>query len=258
MVGKDRLIFNTTDAQTLAASDKVGSYHYGADGVLITHTNVAAKEGLDIYVINPSLVVTATDLDIRNLDYTLDNVAVKGSTGNQLIVNADGSINVQADISIVSGSDKLEDAASASGDVGTYILGVRQDTLATSTSTDGDFGSLKLSTAGALYVNLAESTATITTSDAALAVTSIVTNATPLAVADTAEAIVASPLANRKYLKIYNNSPRMMWWGGVGVTNATGFPLSPGSTDELRIGAAVAIEYVASTIGAEMRHAQLA
>ncbi len=40
------------------------------------------------------LWVTATDLDIRNLDYATDNVAIKGATGNQLVVNSDGSINV--------------------------------------------------------------------------------------------------------------------------------------------------------------------
>lgn len=42
-----------------------------------------------------SITVVATQLDIDDLDYTSDNVAIKGATGNQLVVNADGSLNAQ-------------------------------------------------------------------------------------------------------------------------------------------------------------------
>lgn len=51
---------------------------------------------------------------------------------------------------------KAEDAAHASGDTGVLSLGVRQDTLASSTSADGDYAALKTSATGALYVNVAE------------------------------------------------------------------------------------------------------
>ena len=43
-----------------------------------------------------SVTVTATSLDIRPIDYATDDIAIMGATGNQLAVNADGSINVVA------------------------------------------------------------------------------------------------------------------------------------------------------------------
>jgi hypothetical protein len=140
MIGKEKIVFDPANA---AETDNVGAYIRSSDGTLITHTTDGALERLDV--------------NWRALDYTLDSVAVKDATGNQLVINNDGSINVNADISVVNGSDKLEDAASASGDVGTYVLSVRQDALAVSTSADGDFQSFKTDDKGALWVHLSDS-----------------------------------------------------------------------------------------------------
>ena len=211
---KDHLIFDTTDATTIVDSDSVGAYVRSSDGTLITHTTDGGLQRLDI--------------NWRDLDYTLDNIAIKGATGNQLVVNADGSINIQADISVATGSDKAEDSAHASGDIGTYVLAVRQDVLASSVSADGDYGSLKVNSMGALYVN-----------DSALANTAIANAANSLNVADAAEAIVVSALSNRKYLWVYNNDNSRVFIGDASVTAANGFPISPGSYVELRAGAAV-------------------
>lgn len=46
---------------------------------------------------------------------------------------------------------KAEDSASANGDRGFPVMAVRQDTLSNSTSTDGDYGFLKLDSSGRLY-----------------------------------------------------------------------------------------------------------
>lgn len=192
-----------------------------------------------------SITVSATDLDIRDLSHTQDSIKIGDGT-DFLAINADGSINVNADISVVNGHEKAEDAAHASGDIGSYILGVRQDVLASSTSADGDYASFKMSAAGALYVNLAESSAAITVSDAALANTAIISKALVLGVADTAQAAVTSPLAARKYLSIYNNDNRKIFIGGSGVTAANGFPISPGSYMELRAGVSSAVFFVGS------------
>lgn len=265
---KDHLMFDTTDATTIADTDSVGAFvRAGTDGDLISSTNVGGKEGLDVNLINASIVVTATDLDIRDLtqadeitvyqgtdpwvvsatdldirdlDHSQDNVAI-AQGGNTMVVNADGSINVNADIDIVNGAEKAEDAAHASGDIGQYVLAVRQDSLASSTSNDGDYASLKVNAAGALYVNVEN---TITVNDAALAATAIANAANALDVADTAEAAVASALANRKYLWIYNNDNSKVYIGSSGVTAANGFPVSPGSYMELRCGAAISPFFV--------------
>jgi len=284
---KDKLNFDVTDANTILDSDSVGSFvRAGDDGTLIGHVSDALKVNFS----NTSIEVTATDLDIRDLDFATDSIDVSGSSvsitgdvnvtqgtspwvvsatdldirdldasqdnvaidgisagGNALVINADGSINVNADIDVVNGHEKAEDAAHVSGDIGSYMLGVRQDTLASSTSADGDYASFKMSAAGALYVNLAESSTAIQVNDAALANTAILSSANTLDTADTAEAVVASALADRKYLSVYNNDNRKIFIGGSGVTAANGFPISPGSYMDLRAGAASAVFFVGST-----------
>ena len=63
-------------------------------------------------------------------------------------VNADGSINVVG--SFASNAEYAEDTAHTTADVGNYVLTVRQDTLASSTTTNGDYASFKSNAAGAL------------------------------------------------------------------------------------------------------------
>lgn len=66
---------------------------------------------LHVLLQNASLVVTATDLDIRDLSAAQDNVAISDGT-DVLAINADGSINVSftagAEIKITDGTDDLE------------------------------------------------------------------------------------------------------------------------------------------------------
>ena len=264
---KDHLIFDVTDATTMADTDSVGAYvRAGTDGTLIGHVSDALKVNfsntsiavtatdLDIRDLTQAdevtvfqgtspWVVSATDLDIRDLSHTQDSIKIGDGT-DFLAINADGSINVNADISVTNGSDKAEDSAHASGDIGTYVLAVRQDTLANSVSADGDYASLKVDALGALYVNL---TNTISVNDAALANSAILSAVNALDTADTAEAVKASALASRKYLWIYNNDNTRVFLGGSGVTAANGFPVSPGSYMELRAGAAVSPFFVGQT-----------
>lgn len=182
---KDRLIFDTTDAASIAASDSVGAFLRASDGTLLTHTDVGGKKALDVRV-------------------------------------AEG-INVEVDLAAADDS-----VASWTKDgAGTSI---------TSTSENGD---------QALDVHISNST--ITVSDTALANTAIANEVNILGVADTAEDVVASVLANRKYLYIYNNDNTRIFVGASGVTAANGFPISPGSLMELRAGAAVDIEFVGQT-----------
>jgi len=51
------------------------------------------------------------------------------------------------------GSQYAEDAVHTSGDTGTQMLGVRNDTLAALAGTDGDYAPLQVDAAGALYVS---------------------------------------------------------------------------------------------------------
>jgi hypothetical protein len=325
---KDRLIFDTTDADTRAATDNVGAYLRASDGTLLTHTDVSGKKALDVRVaegINVEVdlshvddsvkigdgtdlmavnadgsinaVVTATDLDIRDLtqadeitvfqgtdpwvigdgggSITVDGTVTVTDAANHaedaahasgdigkfvlavrqdantpmaadgdyhpLVIDENGRLKVAAEVTVEAGdAEFLEDSAHTSGDAGLHMLAVRQDTLASSTSADGDYASLKVNAQGRLYVDVG----TISTSDAALANTAIANAANPLGTADTAEAAVASALANRKYLWIYNNDNTRVFIGDSGVTAANGFPISPGSYLELRAGPAVSPYFV--------------
>lgn len=94
--------FDPTDADSIAASAKIGSYLIGASGTVIGNVGDALK------------------VSISSVDFSYDYA---------------------------------EDSAHSSGDVGAFMLAVRQDTLANSTSADGDYAAFKLNQKGELYVH---------------------------------------------------------------------------------------------------------
>ena len=84
-----------------------------------------------------------------------------------LQVDASGRLRVIADIDLNGlPSEFLEDSAHTSGDSGMHMLAVRQDVLASSTTTDGDYGSIKTNAKGEQYVIDSDGNALLTTIDA--------------------------------------------------------------------------------------------
>lgn len=323
MFSKQKLIF---DPSAVDEMDNVGAYLRSSDGTLLTHTQIGAKEALDVNIANASVTVSATDLDIRDLDAAQDNVAISDGTDTLavnadgsinitdngasltvdatdldirnltqtdeitvfqgtspwvvsatdldirdlthvtdsvkigdgtdfLAINADGSINVNADIDVVSGAEKAEDSAHASGDVGQYVLAVRQDTLANSVSTDGDYASFKVNSLGALYVEVAK--------NAVASHTSWLVSQN--SVGTSAELIVAADLTNRKKIIIQNLSvqpnvsSKAIYLGhSNAVTSANGLKLPVGEAVELELAAGVAIYAISGVASADIRVAELA
>lgn len=289
---KEKILFDVANPD---ANDNIGSYLRASDGTLLTHTNVGGKDALDVNVAN-TVTVTATDLDIRNLSAAQDNVAIHDNEGDELEINADGSINVNvtdqanhaedaahvsgdigkfmlavrrdadtsmvdadgdyaplqvdslgrlkvaADISVVNGFEKLEDAAHASGDVGGYMLSVREDTLAASTDASGDYQSFKTDALGRLWINDTHQT---------LAHSAV-------SVGNTATDLVASDLVNRKKILIQNADNKAIFVGLSGVTTATGLRLSGGGVLELEIGPGVNIFGITASGSADVRVVELA
>ena len=83
------------------------------------------------------------------------NVITNGDVG-PLWVNANGALKVDV-ISLTPGTGilnlcKAEDAPHVNGAAGVMAFGVRNDTLASLVSDDGDYASLQVNAAGALYV----------------------------------------------------------------------------------------------------------
>lgn len=126
----NRLVFDPTSADVTSS---VGAYiRAGTDGDLIGSETLNSLEWLRVAS------------------------AIVDSAGNEVAVTANA-----LDVNIASGSLLLdgyfdEDAAHTSGDIGIHNLAVRQDTLASSTSADGDYGSMKQNAKGELYVKDAD------------------------------------------------------------------------------------------------------
>jgi hypothetical protein len=116
------------------------------------------------------------------------SLAVRSDAGGSLVsadgdysplqVDSSGRLRVLADLTASFDFTYAEDSAATSGDVGAFMLLVRQDTLAASTSADGDYGAFKSNNLGELYVTdtaanasltaIAADTGTLVTSNAAI------------------------------------------------------------------------------------------
>lgn len=118
-----RLVFDSTDADTRAASSNVGAYvRAGDDGTVIGHVSDALKvsianaslsvtQGTSPWVIGDgggSITVDATDLDIRDLTAASDSVAswTKDGAGNS-IGSTSGALNVAITSGFVDVDDSL-------------------------------------------------------------------------------------------------------------------------------------------------------
>lgn len=274
---KDRLIFDTTDAQTILDSDSVGAFLRASDGTLLTHTDVGGKKALDVRVaegINVEVDLDAADDSVAAWLSDGAGNALSSTGGALHVSDGGGSVTVDAtDLDI-------RDLAFASDSVtahqgGTWTIDSITNPVAV-TATDLDIRDLDAAT-DSVESWLADGAGTALTStleggkqaldvyianmisinDAALANTAIAHASNDLASANTAEDVVASPLANRKYLWVYNNDNQKIYIGGTGVSAATGFPLSPASVMELRAGAAIDIEWVSAKANHNIRTLEL-
>jgi len=235
---KDHLIFDVTDANTILDSDSVGAFLRASDGTLLTHTDVGGKKALDVNVASGINV----EVDLSHVD---DSVAL--GDGTNLLTSTTIGADIGLDVNIINAS-----IAVTATDLDIRDLSAASDSVASWTN-DGSGNAIGSHT-GALDVYL---TNAITVNDAALADTAILASADTLAAAGTAEKVVASNLANRKYLFLYNNDNRKMYIGGSTVDKDAGFPLSPGAYLELRAGASVDVYYDSEKSGSEIRVLEL-
>ena len=252
---KDQLVFDTTDATSLAHSDSVGAFIRSSDGSLITHTDVGGKIALDVRVaegINVEVDLDAADDSVAAWLSDGAGNAISSTGGALHISDAGGSLTVDAvdlDIRNLTQADEITVFQGTSPwVVSATDLDIRDLDAATDSvqawAHDGAGTALTSTLVGAdqaLDVNIVQAV------DAATANIAVANAALVLGVADTAQDIVASPLSNRKYLYVRNMDNKQIYIGSTGVTAANGFPISPGSIAELRIGAAVDLEFVGST-----------
>jgi len=245
MAVTNRLVYDPTDANTVASSSTIGGYVLaGDDGTPIGHVSDALKVDIG----------SVTDLDIRDLTHVSDSVKIGDGT-EFLAVNVDGSINAvvtatDLDIRALTQTDEITAYQGTSpwviGDGGGSItvdasdLDIRDLTAASDSIaawlSDGS-GNAIGSTAGALDVNIASGDI-----DDSLANTAIENTTT--AVSTSAVAVVSSALASRKWLAVANEGNKVLYIGKSGVTTANGFPLYPGMQQSWRIGATPVVQAI--------------
>lgn len=134
---------------SLADGHSLAAYLTDAAGNLLTSTLVGAKQTLDANTLAEHLDGAAY---AAGVDYLSSSGAVDESGNWQpLNINAAGELLVNAAVSFT--AEHNEDSPAADGFSGIATLLVRQDTLAISTSDDGDFGAFKSNDLGELYVH---------------------------------------------------------------------------------------------------------
>jgi hypothetical protein len=260
----NRLVFDPTDATSIAASSSIGSYiRAGDDGTLIGHVSDALK----VSFTNGSFPISATDLDIRDLVFATDKVDVTGSS-----VGISGTVAVTQSTSpwVVSATDLdirnlafATDTVDVSGSsvsitgsvaVTATDLDIRDLTAASdsveSWTHDGT-GNAITSTASALDVNIKSgdlddnlANVSIENESRTVGVTAIATTA-------------AAALVGRKWLYLANVSNKSIYFGKASVTTANGFPVYPGDKHEFRIGAAVTTNVIGDAAALDLRVMQL-
>jgi hypothetical protein len=243
-LNKDAIIFDPAD---LAESDSVGAYLRSADGTLLTHTTNGAKEALDVNI----------------AEFTSAGVKVIDSDGDELAIEADGSINVNASFS---GPIKFRNASSVVVDVeeDTAPLPVKlQSTAGDINITAGDLN-VQLDHTGATFDSVrigdgtdllgisgnGEATVVDRANDAvATASTTIAATATP---------VVASALSERKYVEIQNLSGKKVFLGGSGVTAGTGIEIKRGNSWSGSVGPGVVLHAITESGTSDIRVLELA
>lgn len=241
--------------------------------------NIAISDGTDTLAINAdgsiNAVVTATNLDIRDLSSASDSVlavtqfqyaedsahssgaigafvmAVRNDAGTALAADGDytpfqtdstGALRVSGTLSVTEQDVYAEDSAHSDGALGGYVLSVRQDAYASSTSADGDYQSFKTDLFGRLWTNISANSAI----------------ATGAASVTTTSGLLVAANAGRRRILVQNLGSKKVYLGASGVSSSSGIMLAQSGSVELEIGPALALHAVAESGTQDVRYLQLA
>lgn len=155
------------DLADITAGDSIASYLATVAGGALTSETVGGNEHLHVKDASAYAEDSAhASGDIGNFILAVRNDtegSLAGADGDYapLQVDALGRLRVNADINVNNDFVYAEDSAASSGDLAAAILLVRQDTLATSTSADGDYGHFKSTSLGELYTHDASANASL-------------------------------------------------------------------------------------------------
>lgn len=287
-IGKDKLTYDGTDADTIAASDTIGSATLDGAGVAITSTLVSGKQGLDVNIISDISVSIDGFYDVST-NPTPDTV---GNILNTRAASPDETGQVERVTAAAASSDAVVAANVHGQDVNAFGMvynGTTWDRLKgtsgavniadggnsiTVDATDLDIRDLNSATdsvtaiqgtspwvigdgGGSITVDgtvaVTQSTSPWVVSDAALANTALLSTA-KTNLTSTPAAILAAQLSARKYLTVQNLGANLCYVGGSAVTSSTGLRLANGAMLEgLRLGPALSLFGVVPVGTADLR-----
>jgi hypothetical protein len=256
----------------VAISDGTDTLAVNADGSLnaivtatnldirdLTHVSDSVKvgDGTDLLAINAdgsvnitdnggsitvdgSVTVSSTDLDIRDLDHSQDNVSI-AQGGNTAIVDASGRLAVLADIDLT--GDLVGDDEPDTEDplkVGSRAV----NGALTAISTSGNKANLISDMYRRAYVNNAPN---------------IAAKASASTVGTSAAQLAASPLLGRMRILVQNLSSKDIYIGHDNtVTTATGIMIPAKSSMDIPCGEDVVLYAISGTAGNNVRLLELA
>lgn len=143
---------------SLADGHSIAAYLTSAAGTLLTHSTSGGKVALDTYGVNVFAVdgayvpgsLSSLSAGIRR-DADTSPVDADGDI-HPFVFSSAGRLKVDANLSASFDYVYPEDSPFVNADQLAAVGLVRQDTLAASTSTDGDYGNFKSNNLGELYV----------------------------------------------------------------------------------------------------------
>lgn len=162
------------DTADLANGSSIAAYLTSSAGNLLDSVAIGGNESL--YVKSAS--EHAEDAAHTSGDYGSLALVVRNDAGGSMVsadgdysplqVDSTGRLRVIADLTTSFDYTYAEDSAHSDGDLGAFVLAVRQDALASSTSADGDYGAFKQTNLGELYVKDSSANTTLTSIDTSL------------------------------------------------------------------------------------------
>lgn len=185
-----------------------------------------------------TVTATATDLDIRDLSHTTDSIQIGDGT-DLLAVNADGSINVQSSV-----SGNVADNAADSGNPIKIGSRAYDGSSALAALDAGDRADMLSDLYRRIFINDAPN---VSVANAAFSV-------------DTTAGGVAlgSNPAGRTRILIQNNGDKSIFVGAGTVTAANGLEVAKGATLALEAGEALALKAIAESGTQDVRVLELA
>lgn len=225
------------DPSDVADSKTIGAFlKAGTDGEAIDSTSGA----LHVLLQNASIAVTATDLDIRDLDSGSDSVsAVQSGTWNVVATATDLDIR---DLAFASDSVTAHQGGSwtvtaTATDLDIRNLSHSQDSVKVGDGTDF----LAINSDGSINITLA---ANDTVANDVLTVgTSEV------------ELVAGTPVANRRYVLVQNTSSNPIYVGATGLSTADGILVPKGAN--VPFDASAGLFAIAGSAGNEVRILEL-